>query len=256
MGSAPVPAFARLLTRQRLLVAGGLLAVIAVSWSYLLWMAHDMTSWAMPDGMMEQPGVAWTLVMWVVMMAAMMFPTAAPMIVMHARFQRGRDPARSPALRTLLFGLGYGIAWTGFAALATAVQVGLEGTRAMHPMAMALTSAPAAGAVLIAAGGFQLTSLKNACLTQCRSPLGFFMTSWREGPGGALRMGLRHGASCVGCCWALMAIMFVVGTMNMFWVAALTGFVLLEKLGPRPRLVSRGSAVLLVTAGIWVAAAA
>jgi len=244
------PRIATLLGRQRVVVLGGLAALVAVSWAYLWQLAHDM-SWMRPTA----TGAAWTFVMWAVMMAAMMFPTAAPMIVMHARFQRGRAPARSPAPLTGLFALGYGVAWVGYAALATAAQVGLVHAAAMHPMAMVLTSGTAAGAVLIAAGAFQLTPVKAACLHHCRSPIGYFMTAWREGHGGALAMGLHHGAYCVACCWALMAVMFAVGTMNMLWAVALTVFVLLEKAGPRPALVTRGAGVALIAAGIWQIAA-
>lgn len=241
-----------LLTRQRIAIVGGLVVVVAVSWGYLWALARDMSTMAAAGGAMHSPGFAWTLVMWVVMMAAMMLPTALPTIVMHARFQNGYAPARSPTPFTALFALGYLVAWTGYAALASALQLGLQHVAAMHPMAMALTSAPASAAVLIAAGIFQLTPLKNACLSRCRSPLGFFMTSWRDGRSGALVMGVENGAFCVACCWALMALMFVVGTMNMLWVALLTVFMLLEKVGPAPKLVTRGSGLALIVAGAWL----
>lgn len=236
--------------RQRFVIVGGLVVVIAVSWAYLLWLARDMSTWAAAGQTMHAPGFAWTVVMWVVMMAAMMFPTALPMIVMHARFQRGHTPGRSATPYTTLFAAGYGVAWTGYAAVAAVVQVELESAAAMHPMAMALTSAPASAAVLIAAGVFQFTSLKNSCLSRCRSPIGYFMTKWRDGLGGALRMGVHNGSYCVVCCAALMALMFVVGTMNMLWVALLTVFMLVEKIGPRPKLVTRGSGLALVAAGV------
>lgn len=244
-----------LLARQRVVIIGGLAAVVAVSWAYLLWMAHDMTTWSAPGGAMPAPGVGWTLVMWIVMMAAMMLPTAAPMIVMHARFQRGRDSRRSPAQLTGLFALGYGLAWTGYALLATAAQVGLQRSAALHPMTMALTGRTGQAAVLVGAGLFQLSPLKNACLRQCRSPIGFFMTAWREGRSGALAMGVHHGSVCVGCCWALMALLFVVGTMNMLWVAGLTLFVLLEKIGPWQKLVTWATGLSLLGAGVWMLAA-
>ncbi len=257
MATPAAPRLGDLLARQRMAIIGGLVVVVAVSWGYLLALAsdmsmgHEMSMGAAAGGAMQSPGFAWLLVMWVVMMAAMMLPTAFPMIVMHARFQTGHAPARSPAPRTALFVLGYLVAWTGYAAIASAVQMGLQHTATMHPMAMALTSAPASAAVLVAAGIFQLTPLKNACLSRCRSPLGFFMTAWRNGRGGALLMGIHNGAYCVACCWALMAVMFVVGTMNMLWVALLAVFMLFEKVGPAPGLVTRGSGMALIATGAW-----
>ena len=117
---------------------------------------------------------------------------------------------------------------------------------------MKLTSPAAQGSVLLLAGAFQLTPLKNACLSHCRTPVGFFMSAWRDGRSGALAMGLHHGLFCIGCCWALMALMFVVGSMNLLWIAGLTAFVLLEKLGPFPRLVNRASGLALIAAGVWL----
>lgn len=246
------PQAVALLARQRLLVVGSLVAVVAMSWAYLFWLAQDMSSFETAAGAMHAPGFSWTLIMWVVMMTAMMLPTAGPMIVMHARFQLGHAPDRSPAPFTGLFALGYVAAWTGYSAIAAAAQMGLQDAAQMHPMAMALTSTPAAAAVLVVAGAFQLSPLKNACLSQCRSPIGFFMTAWRGGYSGALSMGLRHGTFCVACCWALMAVMFVVGTMNMVWILVLTVFMLLEKVAPRPKLVTRGCGIALIFAGVAV----
>jgi predicted metal-binding membrane protein len=256
------PGLPQLLLSQRVLLTGGLAAVVAVSWAFLFWMAHDMASMPLRAtqpgvnaGAMHGMGVGGLFAMWVVMMGAMMLPTAAPMAMLHARFQRGRRPDRSPVARTALFALGYLAAWSGFALLATAAQVELQRIALMHPLAMKLTSAPVAGVVLIVAGAFQLTPLKDACLMQCRTPLGFFMTRWRDGPGGAFSMGLHHGTFCVGCCWALMALMFVVGTMNMLWVGLLTAFVLLEKLGPSHSLVPKLSGLGLIAAGALLLAA-
>ena len=119
---------------------------------------------------------------------------------------------------------------------------------------MAASSRWLAGAILIGAGAYQLTPLKGACLTQCRSPLGFLMGHWRSGASGALRMGLRHGVDCLGCCWALMCVLFAVGVMNLLWVAALTGFVLVEKVGPRGVLASRLAGVAAAAAGLLLLA--
>lgn len=238
---ATAPQLSRLLLRQRVQLAAGLVAICAVSWAYLAWMNQHM-----------HMSPAWVFVMWIVMMTAMMLPTAAPMVAIYARFQRGRAPERSPVPESALFAGGYLVAWAAWSGLAAALQIGLTRAAALHPMAMKLESPAAQGSVLLLAGVFQLTPLKNACLSHCRSPVGFFMTSWREGRGGALVMGLSHGLFCIGCCWALMALMFAVGCMNMLWIAGLTGFVLLEKLGPFPRLVNRASGLTLIAAGAWL----
>ena len=116
---------------------------------------------------------------------------------------------------------------------------------------MAASNPHLSGIILLGAGVYQLTPLKSACLAHCRSPLGFLMTHWRDGRGGALRMGLAHGVYCLGCCWALMCVLFVVGVMNLLWVAALTLFVLLEKVGPAPAFIARATGVALVAAGVW-----
>lgn len=249
--AAAPPRAGELLTRQRVVIAGGLALVVAVSWAYLLSLAREMSVWHAASSAMHAPGFAWTLVMWVVMVAAMMLPTAFPTILMHARFQRGRDATRSPAPFSGLFAAGYVVAWSGYAAIAAALQIALQHAAALHPVAMSLTSGPASASVLMLAGVFQLSPLKNACLRRCRTPIGFFMTAWRDGLGGALVMGVHNGAYCVACCFALMALMFVVGTMNLLWLAVLTAFMLLEKVGPSPKLVTRGSAVALIAAGAW-----
>jgi predicted metal-binding membrane protein len=158
---------------------------------------------------------------------------------------------RSPAPYSALFALGYLAAWSAFALAATALQAGLERLALLDRAGMSLTSSSLAGTVLIAAGLFQWSRFKDACLTQCRTPVGFFMGFWREGHGGALAMGLHHGLYCVGCCWALMAVMFVVGTMNMLWIAILTAAMLFEKLGPAGDAVGRVIGAALVLAGGW-----
>lgn len=257
MNESGEPGLAPLLLRQQVILVVGLTSVVSVSWAYLFWMARDMA--ALPahtvnPGMnamaMHGMGVTWILAMWVVMVGAMMLPTAAPMTFIHARFQRGRQPHRSPAVYTALFGVGYLVAWSLFALLATGAQVRLEGLALMHPMAMKLTSTPVAAAVLIAAGLFQFSSVKDACLSRCRTPVGFFMGDWREGRFGAFAMGVHHGIYCVGCCWALMAIMFVVGTMNMIWIAVLTAFMLYEKVGPGGSVVGKLTGGALIAIGL------
>jgi len=157
------------------------------------------------------------------------------------------------SLAVLLFGLGYLAVWTGFSAFATLVQWALHRAAMLSP-AMAASSPKVAGVILIAAGAYQLTSWKSVCLTHCRSPLGFLMTNWRDGKLGSLRMGSSHGVYCLGCCWALMCVLFAVGVMNLVWVAALTGFVLIEKIGPAGAVVARVAGVAMVIRGaLWLA---
>lgn len=208
-------------------------------------MTMDM-SWDAAD-------VFYAFAMWAVMMVGMMAGPAAPVLLLFAaaRAKRGERGAR---LAVLMFGLGYVTVWVGFSACAALAQWALHETAMLSP-AMAASSPYLGGAILIGAGAYQLTPWKGACLTQCRSPLGFLMTNWRDGQLGALQMGARHGAYCLGCCWALMCVLFVVGVMNLVWVAALTVFVLLEKVGPAGAIVARVAGAAMVLAGILLIAA-
>ena len=218
-------------------------------------MARDMGAM---DASMGMPSLrpwtgtefALTFVMWAVMMVAMMVPSASPMVLMVGATVRRRSE-RSPAVEVALFVLGYLAIWTAFSALATLAQWGLHSAALLSPM-LATTSAVAGGLLLVGAGIFQWTPLKQACLHHCRTPLGFVMTRWREGRGGAFAMGLDHGAYCVGCCWILMALLFVGGVMNLAWVAAIAAFVLLEKVVPAGPWIGRGAGVLLVAWGAAV----
>lgn len=149
----------------------------------------------------------------------------------------------------MLFALGYLAVWTGFSGVATLVQWALHAA-ALLSSTMAAGSPRMAGTILFAAGVYQLTPAKSACLTQCQSPLGFLMGHWRDGNVGAFTMGLRHGVYCLGCCWALMAVLFAVGVMNLLWVAALTVFILAEKVGRSGAIVSRIGAIVLLGWGV------
>src|SRR5678815_1301045 len=186
--------------------------------------------------------------MWSVMMVGMMGPSAAPMLLLFATSQARRGARRVPRL-TLLFGVGYLTVWLGFSVGATLVHWALNQAMLLSPT-MAVASRRVAGALFIGAGVYQLTPLKHGCLQHCQSPVGFLMSHWREGPRGAFRMGLRHGVYCLGCCWALMAVLFAVGVMNLSWVGALTVFILLERIGRRGALVARVGGVLMVGLGI------
>jgi len=252
-----------LLRRDRVIVGAALTALTVAAWLYLLHLASAMSDMAMPD-MPTMPGMAmampsmhaWSwvevgvlVVMWAVMMVAMMTPAAAPMILMFSTIHRRRTAEGRPAVPTAIFILGYLVVWTIYSVVAAVGQAGLHAAALLSP-AMAATSPLLAGGLLVAAGVFQWTPLKRACLAACRSPLSFLMTGWREGRAGAFVMGFRHGLYCLGCCWALMALLFVAGVMNLLWIAVLAVAVLVEKVVPRGDLIGRLVGVVLVAAGV------
>lgn len=235
------------LRRDRLYVLAALVAVGLLAWVYLVDMAAGMDPGALTR---LEP---WTLRhfvmmfgMWAIMMVGMMAPSVAPVVLIHARVCRRRAGRVAP---TGSFLLGYLVVWTAYSLGATGLQWGLAHLALSSPM-MAGTSAPFGGAVLVAAGLYQLTPWKYACLEHCRSPLDYVAHHWRDGALGALRMGLGHGAYCVGCCWSLMLVLFVVGIMDLLWVAAIAGFVLLEKVAPAGGHIARTAAAALIIAGV------
>jgi predicted metal-binding membrane protein len=263
------------LRRDRQVVVAALIAVIATAWLWILLGAGtgmsemDMILGPSAGGMagMMAPAV-WTpryggimFTMWWVMMAAMMLPSAAPILLLFARINRKEKSAGHPFIPTAIFTAGYLVAWGGFSALATGLQWALERLGLLSPM-MATTSYWLGGAILLAAGVWQLTPIKGICLRHCRSPMGFLVQSWRPGRGGAFRMGLEHGSFCLGCCWFLMGLLFFGGIMNLFWIIGLAAFVLLEKTVPMGswigRIVGVGAAawgvLLLVTTTLTIAA--
>lgn len=242
------------LRRDRLLVVVFLLLATALSWSYLLsggGMMQEMGDMLMPmSNWPWTPGHAWLVfAMWAVMMAAMMLPGAAPMILLHATLARRRPEGGDPALAAGAVAAGYLAVWVGFSLAATALQYGLERAALLSPM-METTSQALAGTVLIAVGLYQWSPWKQACLRHCRAPLDFVLTHWRPGTGGAFAMGLRHGAVCIGCCWLLMATLFVGGVMNLAWIAGIALFVLVEKLAPAGHWIGRAAGLLFVAWGI------
>jgi predicted metal-binding membrane protein len=207
-----------------------------------------------PDAHRWSPGQLMPLfLMWAEMMVAMMVPSAAPMVLTFASVQRRRRELARPYVSTSVFLAGYLTIWTLFSALAAVVQWGLHGA-ALLSAGMVSASPILGGILLLVAGIFQWTSLKRACLTHCRSPLTFLMTGWREGMRGAFLMGLKHGAYCSGCCWILMALLFVAGVMNMWWVAAISVLVLLEKVVPRGVWLGRLAGVAFLAWGLWMLA--
>jgi predicted metal-binding membrane protein len=223
---------------------------VTLAWAYLAWMAWGMrhmdVAMALMPGMVDWSALDLLLVwaMWALMMAGMMLPTAAPMLLAFDAMARRVNPPRPPA-HTLAFATGYLAVWATFSVAATLLQWGLLERRLVSPM-MASTSPWLGGALLILAGAYQFTPWKMTCLALCRSPLGFLVKEWRRGLRGAVGMGVRHGVFCLGCCWALMALLFVLGVMNLLWIVALTLLVLTEKTLPAARWLVRASGAGLV----------
>jgi predicted metal-binding membrane protein len=202
-------------------------------------------------------GLGFWVTAWVAMMAAMMFPSIAPMVVMHARIEEGKRDNGKPteAGTTALFVGGYLLTWTAAGLVGYAV---IEAFRELDLGFLAWDSGGpyVAGAVIVAAAIYQLTPLKDVCLRHCRSPMMFLLTRWRPGRAGALRMGMEHGGWCVGCCWALMAALFALGVMSIGWMVLIAALIATEKLLPWKAVANRGIAVLLVVLGLGVAFAA
>ena len=238
MSSAPPDLTSRILRHERALVAATLVALTALGWWYVAAQAAGSPA-AM--GAMRTPPFGALVVMWWLMMAAMMLPSAAPAILLYARVRamRSRDSAIA---ESWVFLAGYLLLWLAFSVVAAFAQA-LTGT------SMALGSSVAQAALLIAAGLYQLSPLKSACVSECRSPGQFISRHWRRGIDGAIRLGVRHGLYCLGCCWLLMALLFVGGVMNLLWVVGLTLIVAIEKLAPRGQLVGRAAGIALCVWG-------
>jgi predicted metal-binding membrane protein len=254
----------RVLRRDRLILVAALLTVTAIAWIWVILGAGTGMSTigmtrrsGMPEitGMMMEPA-AWTLgyaalmfAMWWVMMVAMMLPSATPMLLLFARVNRKERAGGRPYAPTGIFAAGYLTAWGGFSSVATALQWLLEELGLLSPM-MVATSYWLGGAILLLAGLWQLTPIKGACLRHCRSPLSFLVQSWRPGRLGAFRMGLEHGAYCLGCCWFLMGLLFFGGIINLFWIAGLAIYILLEKLAPQGPWLARGLGPAAAAGGV------
>lgn len=263
-----------LLKRDRTIAVAGLVAVSVLAWAYILagagmgMPAVEMTR--MSGGTatninMDNGGIsamaavtapaAWTLgyallmlVMWCVMMVAMMLPSAAPMILLFALVNRRNREKGGAFVPTVVFAGAYLATWGGFSVVAVALQWGLERAELLSPM-MASRNAVFGGVLLVLAGAYQLSPLKHACLRHCRGPVAFVLRHWRTGRRGAFRMGVTHGLYCLGCCWALMALLFFGGVMNLNWIAGLALFVLLEKTIPSGHWMASLSGLGLVSWG-------
>ena len=262
------------LRRDRVVVLVALAVLTALAWGYVIWLEAQMTApsaTAMPDmpgmdmsgsGLITAAFAPWTpahflfmFTMWAVMMVGMMTPSVAPMVLIYMQVARRSATLGQAFAPAGWFAAGYLVAWSLFAALAALAQWSFETLALITPM-MASASRPFGGAVLIAAGVYQWMPLKYACLSQCRAPLSFVQNhgGFQASVHGSLRLGFVHGMYCIGCCWALMALLFVGGVMNLLWIAALMIFVLLEKAIPGVRYFSRVAGLAAVVAGIWMIA--
>lgn len=253
IGRSGSPPGTSVLLRPPTSLAWGVLTVSVLAWAGLLAIAsaqQDMGSpWAMPMGAEWTPTQALLmLTMWLVMMVAMMLPSAYPMLAAYDRAVRA--DASSKRWSVAAFAVGYLACWGTFAAFATGLQWWLLSTSTVDAMGV-LVQPVAASIALIAAGIYELTPIKRTMLGRCRAPLGFLATEWRDGRTGALRMGASHGRSCLACCWAIMLLLFVLGVMNLWWVVAIAGFVALEKL-TRSAAVPRVAGALFIAAGLAV----
>jgi predicted metal-binding membrane protein len=264
------PALERLLKRDRAVVVTALAVITALAWADLVWLANDMwmggmdmtgfrmipagRGWMMPA---SEPWKSfefgYMFAMWFVMMIGMMTPSVAPMILIYAHVGRQAAAQGKPIAESAWFAGGYLAAWATFSLFATAVQWALERAALLTPM-MESASNRVGGAVLITAGLYQLSPLKNICLSYCQAPLTFIMRhgGFQREPAGALALGFRHGIYCIGCCWALMALLFVGGVMNLLWIAGLAILVLLEKILRLGRLVARLAGVAFIAGGVWL----
>ena len=243
-------------TRDRLLICGALAGVVALAWAYLIVLASNMADMPMMDPAgatgLHRWGVldfALMFAMWAVMMVGMMVPTAMRAVMIYAGIAERADSQGTAVAPTYWFVGGYVIVWTVFSLAAAFVQAGLDRLGMLSPMMVNLSAGLGAG-LLIAAGVYQLTPWKDTCLKHCQSPAVYIATHFGPGITNALRLGVKHGGYCLGCCWALMGLLFLGGVMNLLWIAAITCFVLLEKLLPPALRVARVGGVLMIAGGI------
>ena len=229
----------RLRTGDRVAVLGVLAGLATLSWAYMLHMEWGMRHMDVGADMVIMPAMTnWgiadlclVLLMWTTMMSAMMLPSAVPMVLAYVGIQRARGTNAQRLISASLLVFGYLTVWLGFSLAATVLQWALLETALITPM-MESASAIMSGLFLIGAGVFQFTPLKRACLTGCRSPVRFLLSAWQESRSGAFALGLKNGATCLGCCWALMLLPLAIGVMDLRWMAALTAFILIEKALP------------------------
>jgi predicted metal-binding membrane protein len=245
-----------LLLRDRWLIGGALAVIVALCWGWLVPMARDMygpmtgpSAWMMTDRW-DVTHLVLLFAMWAVMMVGMMLPSAAPTLLVYAGVIRKSPESERARAHVYAFASGYLLVWTAFSLVATVLQRWLAALLLLSPM-MEATGRGFGGVLLMVAGIYQLTPFKRTCLESCRSPAAFIAQHWKRGVSGGFRLGVAHGLVCLGCCWALMLLLFVGGVMNLWWIGAITAFVLLEKLAPRGAQGGRLSGLLLMGMGLW-----
>ena len=255
----------RLLRHDKSIVAVAVLLLVAVAGAYTVlgvgmnMSAMQMTSMAynMADPMMMASlgqSVNWVLMflMWWIMMIAMMTPSAVPLLMLFTAVKRQGKDGHKAAGYTIVLLFGYLVAWALFSAIATTLQWGLQEVDVLSGQMMVIKSPTVAGGLMVLVGIYQFTSIKNACLSRCRAPAQFIAQHHRPGSSGALLLGIHHGVYCLGCCWALMALLFVGGVMNLYWIASLTLYVLLEKVLPQGKHIARLAGICLIVAGVYL----
>lgn len=236
---------------EQYLILGGLLILSALSWALLIWQSHMMMMGNQATGLTMGMGVSLFIGIWIVMMIAMMFPASAPMILTFSKIYASKRQQDRPFVPTWVFVSAYLLIWSLCGVVAYPLAAGIEHL-AGQSMWLMDNAARIGGAVLVLSGIYQLSPFKDVCLTKCRTPSQFILTSWRDGYGGAFRMGLEHGAYCFGCCWLLFAILFVLGIMNLAVMALVTALIFAEKALPGGWLVSKLAGGALIIYGVLV----
>lgn len=264
-------ALQRLLRRDAIFISLALVGITLLAWIYVIRLAADMNMSGMDMTGMRMVSTGFRMVMtsarrpwsssdllltfamWAVMMIGMMAPSVAPVVLLYARVRRQAISQGEPFAATAWFAGGYLLAWTLFSLLATGAQWGFDRAALLTPI-MTTASAPVGATLLVAAGIYQWSPLKQMCLAHCQSPLTFLQRhgGFQREANRSLVLGLRHGIYCIGCCWALMALLFVGGIMNVAWIAGLSALVLLEKATPLGRALGRMAGIGFIAAGVWV----
>ena len=248
--NSPKSLLEKFLSNDRLIVLAGIAIVSLIAWMHMAGMSfrdesllshHSVFHWRARVFLSH-------FIMWIVMMVAMMLPTAGPMILTFATISRGQREKKQPYVNTFVFVFGYIIVSTGYSLLATILQWWLH-THDMLNSLGASSSFILTGILLCIAGVYQWSSLKHACLRFCRNPFNFLMGNWREGSAGALYMGFKHGLLCAGCCWALMSLMFVGGVMNLLWMVVITAVILIEKVAPKGDIFAKIAGIAMIISG-------
>jgi predicted metal-binding membrane protein len=254
---SPYSRIAQLPRRDLIAISGALAGVVALSWWYLFSLASGMGA-PMADAMPAMAVPVWNAayfaamyLMWSVMMIGMMLPSVAPTVLIYSLVARQAAQKGSPVAPTGAFASGYVVVWIGFSFVATLSQYFLDRASLLTEM-MSSNSNILAGCLLLVAGAWQFAPLKDRCLQHCRSPFEFISNNWQRGTAGAVKMGVKHGIYCLGCCWAIMTLLFVGGVMNLLWIAVLSVFVLLEKILPGAEKSGRYTGTVMIVLGVIV----